>query len=313
MFGKKKATPQIDGALAKSVNYEVSLADMAQRSERRAWFVAGASMLMALMLAVGYYIMLPLKERTPFLVMADAYTGTASIARLTSGLSGSNVTANQAINRSNIAHYVIMRESYDYELLNSRDWRVVFTMSKPAVSSAYQALYLGENPKNPIKLYGKRSSIRINIISITPAGEGWFGQSGGASVRFQRVLVDKSNGATQILDTKAATLMYTYDEALPLTEEQRFENPLGFQVSEYRVVDELISIPVQPPSAQAPAAAAPPPGATAVPPGAVPPGAAVDPATQAQPTTPGAVVVPPAPEQTVAQPAPVPNNGVNNR
>lgn len=256
MSGRKQASPAIDKALRGSVNYEVSLSDLSKRSERRAWFVAGSAVLLALLLAGGYLVMLPLKERVPFLVMADAYTGTATIARLTSGLSGSTVTANQAINRSNIARYVTTRESYDHDLLNARDWRVVFTMSTPEVASTYRARYAGGNPESPIKLYGKGTSIRVNLISITPTSEGWFGKTGGANVRFQRVKVNKTSGGTEILDTKSATLLYTYNEALPLTEEQRFDNPLGFQVTDYRVVDELISVPVQPPSAM-PTAATP--------------------------------------------------------
>lgn len=249
MFGRKQDSPRIDKALQGSVNYEVSLADLSKRSERRAWFVAGSAVLLALLLAGGYLVMLPLKERVPFLVMADAYTGTAAVARLTSGLSGSSVTANQAINRSNIARYVTTRESYDHDLLNARDWRVVFTMSTPSVASTYRARYAASNPDSPIKLYGKGTSIRINLISISPTSEGWFGKTGGANVRFQRVKVNKTSGGTEILDTKSATLLYTYNEELPLTEEQRFDNPLGFQVTDYRVVDELISLPVQPPSA----------------------------------------------------------------
>lgn len=249
MFGRKQASPRIDNALHGSVNYEVSLADLSKRSERRAWFVAGSAVLLVLLLAGGYTVMLPLKERVPFLVMADAYTGTATVARLTSGLSGSTVTANQAINRSNIARYVTTRESYDHDLLNARDWRVVFTMSTPGVASTYRARYSGNNPESPINLYGKGTSIRVNLISITPTSEGWFGKTGGANVRFQRVKVNKTSGGTEILDTKSATLLYTYNEDLPLTEEQRIDNPLGFQITDYRVVDELISLPVQPSSA----------------------------------------------------------------
>lgn len=312
MLGRRKATPKVDGALAQSVNYEISLADLSRRSERRAWFVAGSATLLALLLAGGYFIMLPLKERTPFLVIADAYTGTATVARLTSGLSGSNITANQAVNRANIARYVSTRESYDYDLLNARDWRVVFTMSTPEVASSYRALYSSNNPDSPIKLYGKASSIRINIISITPTQEGWFGKTGGANVRFQRVKVSKGNGDTEILDTKSATLLYTYSEELPLTEEQRFENPLGFQVTDYRVVDELISIPVEPPSAATPATAQPAAGA-AQPAGAVP--AATPSAAPAGAQQPPGVTVPPVPGEAgqPAPPAATNANGVNTR
>ncbi len=317
MVGRTKSSPQIDKAVSKSVNYEISLADLAKRSERRAWFVAGSSVLLALLLAGGYFLMLPLKERVPFLVMADAYTGTAKIARLSSGLSGSSITGNEAINRSNIAHYVITRESYDYDLLNARDWRVVFTTSTDAVNSSYRAVYSASNPENPIKLYGKSSSIRVNIISITPSGEGGFGKTGGATVRFQRVLVNKTNGGTQILDTRSATMLYTYNEDLPLTEEQRFDNPLGFQVTDYRVERELISVPVEPPSgpalaATAQSATAEPAGASAAPTAASPAqGGALPPAAgqSAQ-----GVVVPPAPgAQSAASPGTSSTNGANDR
>ena len=57
-----------------------TLADRARRSERRAWWVAGTSCAISLILAGGYFYFLPLKEKVPYLVMADAYTGTATVA-----------------------------------------------------------------------------------------------------------------------------------------------------------------------------------------------------------------------------------------
>lgn len=311
MFGRKKSSPQIEKALGQSVNYEVSLAELASRSERRAWFTAACAILLALILAGGYLLMLPLKERVPFLVMANAYTGTASVARLSSGLNGTNITANQAINRSNIAHYVVTRESYDYDLLNARDWRIVFTMSKPDVAQQYRQLYVNEgDPANPIKKYGKNSSIRVNIISITPTAEGWFNKIGGANVRFQRVLVSRTNGGTQILDTKLATLLYTYDETLPLSEEQRFDNPLGFQVTNYRVENELVSLPVQPPSASDSEAVQPQTMAPASGSGEAPTEGA-QPAGQQDGQQPQGFAVPPPPgaQQTPSQQA---TQGVNS-
>ena len=76
MFGKNKnVTPQVENAVAKAVNYEVTVADIARRSEKRAWIVAFTAIVMALILAGGYFYFLPLKEKVPYLVMADAYTG----------------------------------------------------------------------------------------------------------------------------------------------------------------------------------------------------------------------------------------------
>ena len=73
MPGKNKSSAQIDRAVSKAIDFELTLADMAKRSERRAWLVASAASLLSLVLAAGYFYMLPLKEKAPYLVMADAY------------------------------------------------------------------------------------------------------------------------------------------------------------------------------------------------------------------------------------------------
>lgn len=278
MFGKSKPSAQVDAAIGRSVNYEVSLADLAMRSQKRAWFVAASAVLMSLLLAAGYLLMLPLKERLPFVVMADAYTGTAMVAPLVADLSRSPVTANAAINKANIANYVVARESYDYDILTMRDWSLVWLMSSKEVGEAYDQGLSPSAPDSPITLYGKARAIRINIISLTPNQEGWFDKQGSATVRFQRVLVDKANGSPTVLDTRVATIIYTYNEDLPLTDQQRMSNPLGFQVVDYRVVSEMGSLPVQPPgaanAAAPPAATAPAPSTDGVGP---PPGAEVPP------------------------------------
>ena len=97
--------------VARSVNYEVTIADIARRSERRAWWVAFGASTMSLILAGGYFYFLPLKEKVPYLVMADAYTGTSTIARLQGDFSKNSITASEAINRSNVAHFILARES----------------------------------------------------------------------------------------------------------------------------------------------------------------------------------------------------------
>ncbi|TKR31014.1 hypothetical protein FCE95_13080 [Luteimonas gilva] len=98
-------------SLRKSSQFEITIADMALRSERRAWRVSAAASILSLMLGAGYFYILPLKEKVPFLVMADAYTGTSTVARLREDFSKSSITTSEAINRSNVAHFVLARES----------------------------------------------------------------------------------------------------------------------------------------------------------------------------------------------------------
>lgn len=306
MFGKKKDTPKVAEAVSAAVNYETTIADLAIRSAKRAWFVAFASILMSLMLAGGYYYMLPLKEKVPFLVMADAYTGNATVARLEGNFLDRSVTASEAINRSNVAHFVMMRESYDYSMMVLRDWRAVHSMSTPEVNVDYDNLYSKNNPNNPYTLYDRRSAIRVKILSITFIGGSSTAAPKGATVRFQRSLYDKSNGAVKPLDSKIATMEFTYNSNLRLEERDRIENPLGFQVTSYRVESDFAPLPTlgvetdqasfesqpptpaqgapaqQIPAQQIPAGGTPIPSAVPTVPGAVAPGsvpAAVPPAS----------------------------------
>jgi len=228
-------TQRMEQAVGKAVSYELTLADMARRSERRAWRVATASLLVSLALAGGYYYMLPLKEKVPFLVMADAYTGTATVARLTGNFRNQSITANEAINRSNVAQYVLARESYDFQVMGLRDWRLVFLMSDKPVGLTQEARYAKNNPQNPIALYGKEKAVRVKILSITPLGAQPDGGFRGASVRIQRSLLDKRTGVTTYLDNQIVTMRFEYRGNLGLTEDERVLNPLGFWVTEYRV------------------------------------------------------------------------------
>lgn len=237
MFRKKDAgnSPKVDQAVAKAVSYELTVADMARRSERRAWWVAGSSLVMSLALAGGYYYMLPLKEKVPFLVMADAYTGNATVARLSGNFGAQSITANEAINRSNVAQYVMARESFDSAVMGLRDWDLVFTMSSEPVAAGQRQRYANNNPQNPVFIYGTSKAIRIKILSITPLGAEANGSFKGASVRIQRSLLDKRTAVSQFLDNQLVTMRFEYRTNLALSEQDRVLNPLAFQVTEYRV------------------------------------------------------------------------------
>jgi len=238
-----KSSPKIDAALGRSINFESSIADLARRSERRAWFVASTAVLVSLILLGGYFYLLPLKEKVPYLVMADAYTGTSTVARLTGSFGDNDITVSEAINRSNVAHFVLARESWDAELINLRDWTTVYTMASNGVAATYSHLHDASNPDNPRQLYGKDQAVRVRILSIVLLGGSAHSRPRGATVRFQRSLFDKSSGTEKPLDSKIATLEFTYKSNLDMDEQDRIENPLGFQVSSYRVDNDYAAAP----------------------------------------------------------------------
>lgn len=243
MLNKKPSSRKVDEAVSRSVNFEMTIADIAKRSERRAWWVAFAAMAMALILAGGYFYMLPLKQKVPYLVMADAYTGTATVARLDGDFAMRGITTREAVNRSNVAHFVLARESYDLALVNLRDWKTVQTMASPGVKAEYTAMFSSSNPDGWIKQYGQNQSIRVKLLSIQLIGGGPGVTPRGATVRFQRVLFNKTNGGSRTLDNKIATIEFTYKQNLEMDDQNRIENPLGFWVTSYRVDDDYATAP----------------------------------------------------------------------
>jgi type IV secretion system protein VirB8 len=269
MLNKKSSAQEIDDSIARSVNFELTIADLAKRSERRAWWVAFSAIAVALILAGGYFYMLPLKQKVPYLVMADAYTGTATVARLDGDFAMRGITTREAVNRSNVAHFVLARESYDLALVNLRDWKTVQTMASSGVKAEYTAMFSSNSPNSWTKQYGKDQSIRVKLLSIQLIGGSEGVTPRGATVRFQRSLFNKSNGATRSLDSKIATIEFTYKQNLEMDDQNRIENPLGFWVTSYRVDDDYatappaeISGPPLAPQAAAPTSDAPESSAT---------------------------------------------------
>ena len=237
MADKKTTTRKIDDTVKRSVSFELTIADLAKRSERRAWWVAFSAVVVALILLGGYFYMLPLKEKVPYVIMADAYTGTSSVARLTEDFTNHQITTSEAINKSNVAHYIMARESYDSSpAAYQNGWITSIVMSSPKIAVAYKNQILSTtNPDSPSKLYGKDNALQINILSISLHGDGVGQTPKSATVRFQRNVYEKTSGLTKPLDSKIATLEFTYMPDLRMDDQYRIQNPLGFQVTDYRI------------------------------------------------------------------------------
>lgn len=271
MFTRKKTRGDAtEKAVQQARSFEVSVADMAKKSERRAWIVAFSATTMAVLLAAGYIFIMPLKEQVPYLVLADPYRGTSSVARIDK--LDPTYTGHEFLTKSNVAHFVIARESYDWDVSSRRDRRLVYSMATGAVLNEYKYLYTADNPENPDKVLGSKISLRIKILSIVLSG-----QEGGkapttANVRFERWQFNRATGESRYIDTRIATLKIGYDKNLQMNEEGRLENPLGFRVYGYRTDPDSFGSatsvpPVRPAeSVAAPAATspvAPAPGAEA--------------------------------------------------
>ncbi|WP_373710819.1 MULTISPECIES: virB8 family protein [Bacteria] len=226
----------IQQVIKKSVDFENTLVDIRRKSEKRAWTVAAISTVTSLCLLGGLFYVLPLKEKEPYLVMADVYTGQMTVAKLKGDWNNIDITKNEAVNKSNISHFVTARESFDSQIIYDNDWATVYAMSVANVSNTYRNLMNKGNPNSPFNVYGSAQSIRVKILSIVLNNSGKAeGRDASATVRFQRFLLNKGTGMSRFIDSNVATLTYTYNNNLKMDEKYRVKNPLGFQVLSYRV------------------------------------------------------------------------------
>ena len=118
-------------------------------------------------------------------------------------------------------------------------------LSDPNVQREYYALFEGSQARD--KVLKNHAKIIVQVRSITPTpetgspGTGSPG-SGIAIVRFSTQL-KHSNGSIDPLHYWIATIGYTYKNAVISSFDRRI-NPLGFQVTSYRVDPETLNEPL---------------------------------------------------------------------
>lgn len=195
----------------------------AERKARRlAWTVAGVAGAIALLLAITIALMLPLKTVQPYVVTVDRQTGAVEMATT---VGGGRLTQNEAVIDAQLANYVRVRETFDATDL-ATNYRRVQLMSAPAVRNEYVAAMAASNPASPLRALspGDTLSVRIKSVSLLSRNT--------ALVRYE---VDRTMAGTQTPTTTAyvSAISFGFSDK-PLRAADRFENPLGFEVTRYR-------------------------------------------------------------------------------
>jgi type IV secretion system protein VirB8 len=205
-----------------AASWATSVTEDLERSNRRAWIVAIIAAIVALLEAVALVFLLPLKTVEPYTLLVDRQTGNVeALAPLDAQL----VAPDAALTRSFLVQYVIARESFAVPTLQD-DYRKVSLWSDGKVREAYQRAMNAATPGSPLAVLTKDAVIRTQVKSVSNLGEG------RALVRFQTTRIDPG-AAPQPPSHWAAIVHYRFS-AVEMSEEDRYVNPLGFQVSAYR-------------------------------------------------------------------------------
>jgi type IV secretion system protein VirB8 len=172
--------------------------------------------------------MLPLKQFDVVVLEVDKTTGYVEASQPLRA--GGDLTQNEAVTRANIVRFIRARETYDPKgLRDNFDLASLYSTGKAAQELA--GLYAESNPNNPMKLFGADTIVSVQIKSII------FLNDKTAAARFSTT---RSSVQGQIIEHWVANIRFRYTSE-PMRNDWRFDNPLGFQVTEYRRDQETIT------------------------------------------------------------------------
>lgn len=196
------------------------------RSRRVAWRVAaGAAVLVAAALA-AVVALVPLKRVEAFVLRVDNATGAVD---LVTSLRDGQASYGEVVDRYFLNKYVLARESYEYETLQTA-YDTTALMSSGEVQREYASLFDG--PKARDKVLANRVRIEVKVRSIAPGTT-----HNTAVVRFA-TRVAHGDGTSEPEKSLVATIGFRYVGGAT-HEQDRLVNPLGFQVTSYRVDPEI--------------------------------------------------------------------------
>jgi len=199
----------------------------AERSRRLAWIIAGFAGVLSIVSVAAVVQLTPLKTVEPFVIRVDNSTG---IVDVVSALPATGGDYDEAVTKYFAARYVRAREGYVWSEAEE-NFKTVSLLSAAPEQQRFASLYKGSNPESPQNIYGRSSSAKVTIKSISLIN------INVASVRFIREV-------TRGEDTRpthwVATLTFSYSNA-SMSASDRLVNPLGFTVSEYRADPEAFN------------------------------------------------------------------------
>jgi type IV secretion system protein VirB8 len=253
---KKTAREALDAYYRDGDSWANDRQDALRTSRRIAWIVAIVAVVVALCEALALLALLPLKTVVPYTLLVDKQTGYVQALK---PLEPNQVAPDAALTQSFLVQYVIARESFDIDALQA-SYRKVALWSGETARSDYVAATQVSSPDSPLRRYPRSTIVETRVKSVSPLG------GHAALVRFE---TQRRDAGGQLAAPRAyvAVIRYRFSGE-PMSTEDRYVNPLGFQVLRYRRDAETLASP-EPAATSVPAPAT----ATGSQPGMIAPGA----------------------------------------
>jgi type IV secretion system protein VirB8 len=222
-----------DAAVAANSAWEIDRALMLERSERRAWWVAIAGLVLGLVGIAAVFVQGPLRRVVEIPIVVDRATGEATIQQR---LSVETIPPMEALDKHNLATFVRAREGYSWMFLQ-RDFDQVARMAVPAVFVDYNRQFEGDGALQ--KKVGASEDWRINVVGVRLAASGRSGNRGEATVTYDKVVRLIDRNLPDMTTRHVASVVFQYQPKVLAKERDRLDNPFGFVVTAYRSDPEI--------------------------------------------------------------------------
>lgn len=228
---KKSAQEALEAYYTEADSWAKDRTDALRSSRRIAWWVAGAAGVIALFEALALLFLTPLKSVEPYTLLVDRQTG---FVQQLKPLEPQTITPTRALTQSFLVQYVIAREGFDIDLLQT-DYRKVALWSAGAARADYLAGVQSSNPESPLARLPRSSLVDVEVKSVTPLSDT------SAMIRFDTKRRD-ANGHVYAAEPWVTVARFGYSGE-PMSAADRMINPLGFKVTGYRKSAEALAAP----------------------------------------------------------------------
>ena len=239
MHGPRSATQragimkrELETYLEAANSWDADRAALIARSEKRAWWIAGAAGLISVIALIAVAGLTPLKTVEPFIVRVDSTTGVVDVLQGYDGSAGMD----EQVTRFLLKTYIETCETYTPATLE-RNYYTCGHYNSPQRNVAWLEQWNLQNPASPANMLKNGSGVvaRVKSISFFKGGDG---KTKNASIRFTKTATTGAGGAETVTDWIATT---AFSYSAPSKEPaERADNPLGFRMVEYRVENEVL-------------------------------------------------------------------------
>ncbi|WP_457324789.1 virB8 family protein [Roseateles sp. P5_E11] len=216
--------------------WEIDRAEMLERSERRAWWVAAAGMALAIIGIAAVFAQGPLRRIVEIPIVVDRMTGEATVQQR---LDVETIPPLEALDKHNLATFIRAREGYSWMFVQ-RDFDQVARMAVPSVFADYNRQF--EGPDALQKKLAASEEWRISVVGVRLSAAGRSGNRGDATVTYDKFVRLTDRNLPEVRTRHVASVVFQYQPKVLAKERDRLENPFGFVVTAYRSDPEINTV-----------------------------------------------------------------------